>query len=120
MKRTFILGSYGFVILGPMFGVWYNRILPKLAPMDFSLPKKQLMFQLARKVLYDETLLSWTYYSSFLFYATYVDTFSVDKAVDKLKTDFIRLYLSDLMPCNRSSHNRRSNDAQSGRPTRAL
>jgi hypothetical protein len=43
IKRTFILGSYGFIMLGPMFGVWYNRILPRLAPMDFSLPKKQLM-----------------------------------------------------------------------------
>lgn len=40
LKRAAIMGSYGLLVAGPMFGVWYNRILPRLAPMDFSLPKR--------------------------------------------------------------------------------
>jgi hypothetical protein len=39
VKRACIMGSYGLLVAGPMFGVWYNKILPRLAPMDFSLPK---------------------------------------------------------------------------------
>ena len=35
IKRNFILSSYALLFLGPTFYLWYVRILPKLAPINF-------------------------------------------------------------------------------------
>ncbi len=87
--------SYG-VVSGCMIGVWYNRILPRLAPINFELNKKQVLKQLSIKVLYDETIMSWSLWTVYLLYCTFLDTFSVEKAILKWKKDFLTLYISDL------------------------
>lgn len=35
-----ILSSYAIIFLGPTFFLWYVKILPKLAPIDFTCEKK--------------------------------------------------------------------------------
>ena len=48
------------------------------------------------KVLWDETLMSCSLWTCFLFYATYLDTFDFQKCKEKWKKDFLTLYKGDL------------------------
>jgi hypothetical protein len=32
-KRLMIISGYGFLLSGPMSGLWYNKLLPFLAPL---------------------------------------------------------------------------------------
>ena len=74
IKRLIIISGYGFILSGPLSGWWYNTFLPKIAPINFKLQKKQLVKQLILKVFYDETIFSFITIYSFIFYSTFLDT----------------------------------------------
>jgi hypothetical protein len=84
------------MVSGLIIGVWYNSILPKLAPINFSLTKRQIFKQVAIKVIYDETIMSCFLWTVYLNYCTFLDTFSVKQSIQKWKQDFFTLYISDL------------------------
>ncbi len=97
MKRNFILSSYALLFLGPSFYIWYIKILPRVAPINFTLGKKIIGYQVSKKILLDETFMSGTFIISFLAWATYMETFCLIKVKEKIKKDALDLYLSDLL-----------------------
>ena len=92
-RRTLNMAMYGWAVFGPFCYLWYVKFLPWAVPMK----AKPEFIPVTKKVLLDETLMSWTFYLSFLYGMKRIEGASHQEGVDKVKKDFMRVWVTDLM-----------------------
>ncbi len=90
-KRMFIMGEYGLTF-GVFCYFWYTKWLPKLVYARHQTKTVEAI----KKVFLDETLQSWYYYITFLYFMTRLSGGSHQEGLAKIKKDFWRIYFTDL------------------------
>jgi len=85
--------AYGLFWTGPLFCVWFTKLLPRLVPSGVTTPWKIASV----KLLWDETLASLFFHSSVIYWMRIMKGQANHEAVAAVKHEFWGIYKVDLM-----------------------